>query len=110
MPGCHLQENAIKVSKRLTRRPQHPAEVAADVVERVLATGGEMYLQTQQHHLAWWQLSLLDVKAFLLLLVALLLGFVAIALKALFEAVLPFAGRVCASRTFPARYSKHKAA
>ena len=39
-------------------------QVAADV-ERVLATEGEMYLETHEQHLKWWQLSVLDVKLFL---------------------------------------------
>ncbi len=32
-----------------------------------MITSGEPYLKTQQHTLASWQLSLLDVKAFLFL-------------------------------------------
>ena len=60
-----MQANAAKVQKRLTNRHQTPVQVAADVVERVLATGGEMYLETHEQHLRWWQLSMLDVKLFL---------------------------------------------
>ncbi len=61
----HLQENAIKVSKRLLNKPREPVQLAADVVEQALATGGDRYLETQQHKLTWWQMSLLDVKLFL---------------------------------------------
>ena len=46
-------------------------ELAADIVERVIATGGDPYLNTKERDLRWWQLSLLDVKAFLLLVVTL---------------------------------------
>ena len=60
-----LQGSAKKVQKRLINKPRHPAQVAADVVERVLRTGAEPYLETMQHKLSWWQLSLLDVKLFL---------------------------------------------
>jgi len=60
-----LQESAKKVQKRLINKPRHPAQVAADVVELVLRTGAEPYLETMQHKLSWWQLSLLDVKLFL---------------------------------------------
>ncbi len=59
------QENARKVSRRLRGKPRHPAQLAADIVERVIATGGEHYLETHAHTLSRWQLSLLDVKAFL---------------------------------------------
>ena len=53
------------MSQRLQLNPRHPAELAADVVERVLATDGECYLETQEHTLTWWQLSMLDVQALL---------------------------------------------
>lgn len=79
------------MSKRLRTRSRHPAELAADVVEQVLATDGDMYLDTHEHHLSWWQLSLLDVKAFtllcLLLLVALVGLTVWLAVLAAFAAV-----------------------
>ena len=74
------------MSKRLSKRARHPAEVAADVVERVLATGGEMYLDTHQQNLSWWQLSLLDVKAFLLLLVLVVLVLSGMLLRGLYMA------------------------
>lgn len=60
-----LQANAQKVQKRLSNKPRHPAQLAADVVERAIATGGDPYLATKMHSLSWWQLSLLDVKLFL---------------------------------------------
>ena len=62
----------MKVAKRMQSRPRHPAELAADVVERVLLTQGDSYLVTPEHQFKWWQLSLLDVKAFLLLIVGLI--------------------------------------
>lgn len=68
-PVCMLQDNAVKVSKRLVNKPRHSAQLAADIVERALATAGQQYLQTRQHTLTWWQLSLLDVKVFLILVV-----------------------------------------
>lgn len=55
----------MKVQKRLRSKARHPVQQAADVVEQVLATGGDLYLQTKQNALSWWQLSLLDVKLFL---------------------------------------------
>ena len=39
-----------------------------------MATGGDPYLNTKARDLSWWQLSLLDVKAFLLLVVTLAVG------------------------------------
>ena len=62
-----LQGNAVKVARRLQNKPRHPVQLAADIVDRAIATDGDLYLQTWQHTMSWWQLSLLDVKAFLLL-------------------------------------------
>ena len=53
-------------------------ELAADVVERVIATGGETYLQTYEHKLRWWQMSLLDVKLFLGFVTVVVLGLAAV--------------------------------
>ena len=50
---------------RLVNPYQTPAQQAADVVERVVLTEGEDYLETQQHALQWWQLAMLDVKVLL---------------------------------------------
>ena len=55
-------------------------QLAADIVERAIATDGELYLQTRQHTLSWWQLSLLDVKAFLILVAVLGLSVLALAI------------------------------
>ena len=35
------------------------------MIEKVLLTGGELYLHTREHTLAWYQLALLDVYAVL---------------------------------------------
>ncbi len=82
-----LQENAQKVQKRLINKPRHPAELAADIVERVLVTGGDRYLDTKYHTLSWWQLSLLDVKLFLtaaaMLVIALIGGLLWLLIKLL---------------------------
>jgi len=43
-PGWDLQAAAQKVQKRMINKPRHPAQLAADIVERVVATGGEPYL------------------------------------------------------------------
>ena len=72
-PGYILQAAAQKVQKRLLNKPRHPAQLVADIVERVVATGGEPYLDTQAQTLSWWQLSLLDVKLFLAVVVTALL-------------------------------------
>ncbi len=72
-PGCDLQAAAQKVQRRLLNKPRHPAQLAADIVERVVATGGEPYLDTKAQTLPWWQLSLLDVKLFLAVVVTALL-------------------------------------
>ena len=74
-----VQENAQKVQKRLINRPRHPVQSAADVVEQVLRTGGEHYLETMQHKLSWWQLSLLDVKLFLAMAALIFTGLVVFA-------------------------------
>ena len=59
-----LQANAQKVQKRLIiNKPRHLAGLAADIVERVVTTGPEPYLEIRMPSLAWWQLALLDVKS-----------------------------------------------
>ncbi len=50
----------------MINKPRHPAELAADIVERVVAAGAEPYLDIRMPSLAWWQLALLDVKLVLL--------------------------------------------
>lgn len=60
-----VQANAQKVQLRLVNPHSTSAQQAADVVERVILTEGEDYLETQQHTLWWWQLAMLDVKVFL---------------------------------------------
>ena len=69
-----LQASALKVQTRLVNKPRHPVQLAADIVERIMATSGDPYLNTKARDLSWWQLSLLDVKAFLLLVVTLAAG------------------------------------
>ena len=66
-----LQTNAVKVSKRLLNKPRKPVQLAADVVDRVLLTGGEPYLQTKEAELPWWKVAMLDVYVFLALIVLL---------------------------------------
>ena len=61
----YVQRNAQKVQARLVNPHRTPVQQAADVVERVLATRGDDYLETQQHTLWWWQLAMLDVQLFL---------------------------------------------
>ena len=73
-----MQDNAKKVSKRLRSKPRHPAQLAADVVEGVIATSGDRYLETRHHALPWWQLSLLDVKAFLVVVASVIFSLVAL--------------------------------
>lgn len=43
-----LQASTDKAPRCLQNKPQHPAELAADVVDRVLATDGDMYLETMR--------------------------------------------------------------
>ena len=81
---CCAQMNAIKVSKRLTNKPRQPVQLAADIVERALATGGENYLETRQHRLSWWQLSLLDVYSLLTLTATATVSLAALRLKMAF--------------------------
>ncbi|DBB06551.1 hypothetical protein WJX77_011825 [Trebouxia sp. C0004] len=50
--------NAQKVQRRLTfNKPRHPAELSADNVERIVATGAEPHLEIRMSSLAWWQLA-----------------------------------------------------
>ncbi len=83
-----LQENAQKVQKRLINKPRRSVQVAADIVEQVLRTGGEPYLETMQHQLSWWQLSLVDVKLFLVSVASVVVGLVVLALTAVSRCVM----------------------
>ena len=80
---CWSQVAAAKVSRRLHNKPRSPTQLAADVVEQVLRTGGDPYLQTMEHTLTWWQLSLIDVKLFIAMCVVLIVGMVGATLWAL---------------------------
>lgn len=100
-----MQVNADKVSRRLRNKAQHPAELAADVVERVLATDGDMYLETMQHALSWWQLSLLDVKAFLLIAALFVSGLLVGILYGVYVMLQSVVKTLCTSRL----YGKQKA-
>ncbi|DBA74190.1 TPA: UDP-glycosyltransferase-like protein [Trebouxia sp. C0004] len=105
-----FKENAIKVSKRLRNRPRHPAELAADVVERVLATGADDYLSTAEHTLSWWQLSLVDVKFFLLTISCLLLALVVMVVRALVVGLLSAGRHLLSKRCGGLHTNKTKAA
>ncbi len=80
----YLQANATKVQKR-TRKPRSPVQQAADVIEHVLSTGGEDYLETAQHLYAWWQLALLDVYSSLILGMLTALGLIGLLLFLLLQ-------------------------
>ena len=80
-----MQENAIKVQKRLRSKARHPVQQAADIVEQVLATDGDLYLHTKQHALSWWQLSLLDVKLFLAATLLSVLALIAVIIRRLVQ-------------------------
>ena len=54
------QERAEVLQRRL-QQPRAPVQLAADVVEKVILTGGEPYLDTRESSLHWTQLALLDV-------------------------------------------------
>ena len=83
-----MQHNALRVSKRLTGKPRQPVQLAADVVERVMITKGDPYLQTKQHELPWWQLALLDVYAVIALAILVALGLLALLITTVVSAVL----------------------
>ena len=82
-----MQANATKVQRRLIK-PLSAVQQAADVIERVLATEAEDYLETSQHLYTWWQLAMLDVYLLIMLIVVTFLGIVGLAfwlvLKCLF--------------------------
>lgn len=80
-----LQANALKMQKRM-HWTRHPAEKAADIVEKVLLTEGDEYLQTGQHILAWWQNSLLDVYVVIASMAAMTLALISLAGCGLYRA------------------------
>lgn len=89
-----MQESAIKVQRRLRSKPRHPVQQAADIVEQVLATDGDMYLQTKQHTLPWWQLSLLDVKLFLIIILLLSIAFLGLIFWLMVQLIVSLTTRV----------------
>ena len=72
------------MQQRVSVRPRSGAQLAADVVERVIATGGEPYLEVRAKDMSWWQLSLLDVKLLLAVVVLLVLALLGALLYAVF--------------------------
>lgn len=84
--------NAQKVQARLVNPHRTPAQQAADVVERVLATKGDDYLETQQHTLWLWQLAMLDVQLFLAFSALSIVGLVACVVRQLVRKTAAFSG------------------
>ena len=84
-----MQEAAAKVSVRICTKPRTPVQLAADVIDRVIQTQGDPYLQTREHELTWWQLSLLDVKLFLTACALSVIGVLAGAVWLLWVSVAP---------------------
>lgn len=72
------------MQKRVRNKPRSGAQLAADIVERAIATGGEPYLEVRAKDMPWWQLALLDVKLFLAVVALALLVIVAALLYGLF--------------------------
>ena len=62
------------MQKRLQNKARRPVQLAADVVERALMTGGSTYLATRESKLLWWQLLLMDVQLLLAVVVFLAVG------------------------------------
>lgn len=91
------QKNARKLRARLVNPHRTPAQQAADVVERVLVTKGDNYLETQQHTLWWWQLAMLDVQLFLSVSALTALGLVAVVMQKLGKRVLRISAGLCSS-------------
>lgn len=60
---------------------RHPVQLSFYISARAIATHSELYLQTRQHTLSWWQLCLLDVKVFLLLVAAIGASFMALRIR-----------------------------
>ena len=59
---CLLQANATKMQARLYRL-RRSVDLAADVVNKVLAIGFALYLHTVASKLVWYQLALLSIYA-----------------------------------------------
>ena len=82
----------ISAAEQRLRKPRTAAQQAADVIEHVLATDSEDYLETAQHTYAWWQLALLDVYAVLLCLAVAALSLVLVAIWSISQAILTLLG------------------
>ena len=51
----------------MRRRKETPAQLAANIVEEVILTDGDNFLETMHHQYSWWQNALVDVKLFWLM-------------------------------------------
>ena len=61
----------MRISKLMKDRPRTPLEKAGDWIEYVLRHGGARHLRPQVFNIPWYQYYLLDVMAFLVAVVIL---------------------------------------
>ncbi|XP_030647799.1 UDP-glucuronosyltransferase 2A2-like isoform X4 [Chanos chanos] len=67
------KENAMRLSRIHHDRPIHPRDEAVFWIEFVMRHKGAKHLRVQAHNLTWYQYHSLDVFAFLLAIIALVL-------------------------------------
>ncbi|XP_030647795.1 UDP-glucuronosyltransferase 2A2-like isoform X4 [Chanos chanos] len=67
------KENAMRLSRIHHDRPVHPRDEAVFWIEFVMRHKGAKHLRVQAHNLTWYQYHSLDVFAFLLAIIALVL-------------------------------------
>ncbi|XP_068688914.1 UDP-glucuronosyltransferase 2C1-like [Montipora foliosa] len=67
-----FKNSAMRISKLMQDKPRLPVETAADWIEYVLRHGGARHLRAQVFNIPWYQYYLLDVMAFLVTVVTLI--------------------------------------
>ena len=71
------KNNATRVSQLMRSHHRTPAEQAVDVIEYILVNGGRVpHLRPYSHNLPWYKLHLLDIYAFIFLVVASIICFI----------------------------------
>ena len=66
-----FKQSAMRISRLLKDRPRSPLQETCDWIEYVLRHGGARHLRAQVFNIPWYQYYLLDVIAFLVAMVTL---------------------------------------
>ena len=69
--SCRFKREATRISRLMQDKPRTPLETTCDWIEYVIRHGGARHLRAQVFNIPWYQYYLLDVIAFLVAIVTL---------------------------------------